>query len=44
MDVLLDEYTELKSRVMKGNIDSNTGFRLITLIQYLKQTLNKKNI
>lgn len=44
MDVLFDEYNYLKSIVMRGNIDNSTAFRLITLIQYLRQTLSKKNI
>lgn len=42
--MLFDEYNYLKSIVMRGNIDNSTAFRLITLIQYLRQTLSKKNI
>ena len=44
MDVLLEEFTELKATILKGNLDSATAFRLVTLIQYLKQTLAKKNL
>lgn len=44
MDVLLEEYNELKTSIMQGQLDSSTAFRLITLVQYLKQTLNKKSM
>ena len=44
MDVLLEEYNQLKTSLMQGQLDSNTAFRLMTLVQYLKQTLSKKSI
>jgi hypothetical protein len=44
MDVLFEEFSELKTNILKGQLDSSTAFRFVTLIQYLKQILNKKNI
>lgn len=43
MDILLQEFGEIKGNILRGMLDSSTAFRLVTLIQYLQQLLTKKN-